>query len=127
VQVLALAGCLYHARGAAALLRLAIQKLCKHLGEKGKNIDNDIGALVEKGLDGRIQKALDIVRVIGNNAVHPGQIDLRDDRATAEELFDLVNLIAETMINQPKHIEELYDRLPQGAREAIEKRDRKEK
>jgi hypothetical protein len=53
------------ARGAAALLRLCIQKLTAHLGEKGKNLDEDIGALVKRGLDSRIQKALDVVRVIG--------------------------------------------------------------
>jgi hypothetical protein len=110
-------------RGAAALLRLAVQKLCKHLGEKGKNLDDDIGSLVKKGLDDRVRQALDIVRVIGNNAVHPGQIDLRDNRDTAEQLFKLVNLIAEKMISEPKHVAEMYDTLPEGARKAIEKRD----
>jgi hypothetical protein len=111
-------------RGTAALLRLAIQKLCMHLGEKGKNLDEDIASLVSKGLDPRVQKALDVVRVIGNNSVHPGQIDLRDDRATAEKLFGLVNLIADIMITQPKHIDEMFQGLPEGARKAIEKRDK---
>ncbi|WP_210212307.1 MULTISPECIES: DUF4145 domain-containing protein [unclassified Mesorhizobium] len=110
-------------RSAAALLRQAVQRLCAHLGEKGKNIDADIAALVQQGLDKRIQKALDIVRVVGNNAVHPGQIDLKDDRATAEKLFGLVNLIADTLISQPKHIDAMFDGLPAGAKQAIEKRD----
>jgi hypothetical protein len=94
-------------RGAAALLRLAIQKLCAHLGEPGKNISDDIASLVKKGLDKRVQQALDIVRVIGNDAVHPGQIDLSDDRNTATKLFGLVNLIAEKMISEPQHVEAL--------------------
>lgn len=112
-------------RGAAALLRLAIQKLCMELGEKGRNVDADIAALVTKGLDVRVQQALDVVRVVGNNAVHPGQIDLRDDRATAEKLFGLVNLIAEIMISQPKHVSAMYDSLPENALKAIERRDGK--
>ena len=110
-------------RGAAALLRLCIQKLCKHLGEKGENINDDIKALVKKGVDVRVQRSLDVVRVIGNNAVHPGQIDLSDNRATAEMLFRLVNLIADKTITEPKHVEEVYGNLPEGARKAIEKRD----
>ncbi|QGM46665.1 DUF4145 domain-containing protein [Methylocystis heyeri] len=112
-------------RGAAALVRLCIQKLCAHLGKPGKNINDDIAALVQDGLDPRVQKALDIVRVIGNNAVHPGAIDLADDRATAESLFKLLNLIAEKMISEPKHVDELYNTLPAGVRDAIEKRDGK--
>jgi hypothetical protein len=79
-------------RGAAALLRLVIQKLCGHLGEKGKNTDDDIASLVAKGLNPLVQQALDVVRVIGNEAVHPGAIDLKDDRDTALRLFQVVNV-----------------------------------
>src|SRR5258708_22812888 len=67
-------------RSSAALLRLALQKLCKHLGEPGKDLNTDIGALVAKGLPTQIQQALDVIRVIGNNAVHPGQIDIREEK-----------------------------------------------
>jgi hypothetical protein len=111
-------------RGASALLRLAIQKLCAFLGEKGKNINDDISSLVKKGLPIKVQQALDIVRVVGNNSVHPGQIDLKDDLETANTLFGLVNLIADVMITQPKHVEELYKTIvPETQREAINKRD----
>lgn len=110
-------------RGAVALLRLCVQRLMPHLGLQGKKIDDDIGELVKRGLDGRIQKALDVVRVVGNNAVHPGQIDLRDDKTTASKLFGLVNIIVEAMISTPKHIDAMYGTLPEGALAAIEKRD----
>jgi hypothetical protein len=111
-------------RGAAALLRLAIQKLCVVLGEPGKNIDDDIASLVQKGLDARVQKALDIVRVIGNESVHPGKIDLRDNREIATELFTLVNLIADIMISQPKAIDTMYKALPPAKLKGIASRDK---
>ncbi len=110
-------------RGAAALLRLCIQKVCIQLGETGKHIDTDIASLVQKGLEPQIQQALDIVRVIGNEAVHPGQIDLKDDRGTAIRLFELVNLIADVTISRPKQVAELYGKLPETKLKAIEKRD----
>ena len=112
-------------RGAAALLRLAIQKLCKHLGENGKNINNDIESLVKKGLSPIIQKSLDVVRVIGNEAVHPGTLDLRDDRDVASKLFRLVNLITDRMITYPKQVNEMFDGLPAPKKEEIQKRDTK--
>ena len=110
-------------RGAAAILRLAVQKLCIQLGGKGKDLNTDIATLVEGGLPKVIQKSLDIVRVIGNNAVHPGELDLKDDLNSATTLFKLLNSIAEDQITRPKEITAIYSALPQGPRDAIEKRD----
>jgi hypothetical protein len=112
-------------RGAAALVRLAVQKLCVQLGGRGHTINDDIAALVAAGLPVQIQQALDVVRVVGNNAVHPGQIDLHDDVKTATALFDLVNLIADNRISEPKRIASMYAGLPAPALEQIEKRDQK--
>ena len=110
-------------RGSAALLRLAIQKLCRYLGEDERNLDDAIGRLVRRGLSPLVQKSLDAVRVIGNEAVHPGTLDLQDDRETASRLFEVANIVAEQMITNPKRVDELYGRLPESKRKAIEARD----
>ena len=68
------------------------------------------------------RQALDIVRVTGNNAVHPGKIDFNDS-TNVQTLFGLINLIADRLITQPKQIDEMYNQLPETAREGIKKRD----
>jgi hypothetical protein len=78
-------------------------------------------------LDVRVQKALDTVRVIGNESVHPGEMDLRDDPETAGMLFALVNAIANDMITQPRLRDELYAKLPQAKLYGIAVRDAKKK
>lgn len=110
-------------RGAAALIRLAIQKLCTELGETSGNINSDIGSLVQKGLPVEIQQALDVVRVVGNNAVHPGELSEEDIADVAGSLFELVNEIVEDRIARPKKLAALFARLPEGALGAIAKRD----
>jgi Domain of unknown function (DUF4145) len=112
-------------RGACALLRLAVQKLCMHLGGQGKNINDDVALLVRNGLSKKVQKALDSVRVIGNEAVHPATLDLKDDVATASTLFSLVNYIVEAQITQNKLIDDIYEKLPQSKVLQIEARDKK--
>lgn len=110
-------------RSAAALLRLAIAKLSKHLGETGKDLNTDIKNLVKNGLPSKIQQALDTVRVVGNHSVHAGEINLNDDPQTAAMLFRLVNIIAEKMIGEPKEIDDIYASLPVKDKESIAKRD----
>jgi hypothetical protein len=113
-------------KGATALLRLALQLLLKQLGKSGKNINDDIKELVSAGLSLKIQQALDLLRVIGNNAVHPGQINLDDDSTIAFKLFHILNFIVDEMITKPKELELLYrDIIPEETKEHIIQRDGK--
>lgn len=111
-------------RATAALLRLAVQMLLVHLGGKGKDINSDISNLVKNGLPIQIQQALDIVRIIGNNAVHPGVINFDDTPEISAALFDLINIIVREMITRPKEIEKFYQTLPPNLLNQIEKRDK---
>jgi Domain of unknown function (DUF4145) len=110
-------------RAAAALLRLCIQRLCMHFGEKGENVNHDIGELVKKGMDRRIQQALDTVRVIGNNAVHPGEMAIDDNPELVTKLFRLIHVIVDDMITKSNAIESLYGSLPSDKLKGIENRD----
>lgn len=112
-------------RAACALLRLAVDKLCLELGETDRDINKNIGALVKRGLSQDVQQALDIVRVVGNKAVHPGQIAFDvDDYATATMLMHLLNMIVTRMISEPNEINCLYQGLPESVKKSIENRDK---
>ncbi|PTA70494.1 MULTISPECIES: DUF4145 domain-containing protein [unclassified Stenotrophomonas] len=113
-------------RGSAALLRLAVQKLMVSLGKPGKNINEDIKSLVAEGLPAVVQQALDYCRVVGNNAVHPGELDLGDTPDMAWTMFEMLNLIVQVKIAAPLEFKARYEQLPEGARAAIAKRDAKQ-
>lgn len=122
------AGLIYNQspRAACALLRLAIDRLCNELGETDRDINKNIGALVEKGLPKKVQQALDFVRVVGNKAVHPGVIAFDvDDTNTAKTLMRLINMIGQSMITDPKDIDNMYSQLPESTKKSIERRDGK--
>ena len=114
-------------RGAAALLRLAVEKFCNERVEEGNNLNEKIGNLVQRGLSAEIQQALDVLRVIGNNAVHPGQIELDDDKVMALGLFECLNAVVEDMISKPERMKRLYGKLPPKDQMNIAKRDGKNK
>ena len=112
-------------KGATALLRLCLQKLLIQVGKLGKNINDDIKSLVADGLSPKIQQALDLLRVVGNNAVHPGHIDLDDNLEIGFKLFHILNFITNELITKPRELENLYDDfIPENTKSHIKKRDK---
>lgn len=113
-------------RAAAALLRLAVDKLTADLdgGKYAKlDINKRIGAMVKDGLDSSIQQMLDAARVIGNNAVHPGQLDLNADTTLIDSLFWLINEICDEMVSKPKRLQAIVAKLPRSSLDQIAQRD----
>lgn len=107
-------------RGAAALMRLCVEKLCSHVGAQGESLHEKIEYLHNNGLDEKSYKALHIVKVIGNESVHPGTLDLRDDPRMAENLFQLVNVMADALISHGKKLENMWQDLPDNKRKEID-------
>jgi len=113
-------------RGAAALLRLGLQKLCKHLGEDGKNIHDDIRSLAKKNtVPPLVIDVADAVRITGNNAVHPGTMSDEDFDFVASKMFDLLNFIVKKGISEPKELEHILNRTPEAPRLAAKAKDAK--
>lgn len=112
-------------RAAAALLRLALQKLLEdHLDTPGDGIYNDIGHLVDEDeIQPRVQKMLDGVRITGNNSVHPGRMDMDDNREIALALFKLLNYTVDETIGRDKEVEDFWEMLPEEDKEGVENRD----
>ena len=115
-------------KGSCAILRLALQKLCNRLAnqDEKKKIDGAIKKLVENGLPQTLQKAMDTVRIIGDEAVHPGEINIDDNKEIAIAMFRLMNIIVEKVIVEPQEIDELYRLMPEEKLKGIENRDKKE-
>lgn len=115
-------------RAAVALLRLALQKLLIELGGTTGKIDGDIGALVASGiLSKRLEKMSDILRVAGNNSVHPDKIGLNLDGnpELVSVLFRLINTIVEEAITAPQALDDLYDLIPSNLQDGIETRNQR--
>lgn len=109
-------------RAAAALLRSCVEQLLVDLGFENGTLNDKIGALVKDGLPERYQRIFDAVRITGNG-IHPGQIE-SDNREMALALFQLVNRIVDERITQIKTEEAIWDVLPEGAKEAVARRDK---
>jgi len=118
----------FSSRAAAALLRLALEKLCENItGEKVKDINATIEKLVAQGLSEDLQHAFDIVRITGNKSVHPGELNLDDNPEIVAALYECINTIVEEKIARPKRFKSIYDKMPESDRAKVAKRDGKAK
>ncbi len=117
----------YSPRAAAALLRVALEKLTAHLGETTGNLNTRIGKLKAKGLPDKVIDSLDIVRISANEGgSHAGTIDLtgEDNQKIVNKLFSLVNFIVERTITAINVVNEMFDQLPEAKKEGIKNRDK---
>lgn len=112
-------------RSARGLLRLCAEKICNEQEVEGKDLNEKIGNLVKIGSDPEITHNLDVIRVMGNQAVHPSDTSLDDDAETTSKLFKLINLISLWAYTNKKMSDELFGDLSDGQKEAIKKRDEK--
>jgi len=104
-------------RSAAALIRLALEKLCEHLGVKKRNIKESIEELARQQIIPlRVAQAADNIRLIGNANVHAGIIcdEVLEDINPA--IFTYINLIVDFAITKPKEIEEINALFPEQKR-----------
>ena len=99
-------------KAAAALLRLCLQLLLEEIGENGKNIDSDIDSLVIRGLlPVEIQQILNLCRVVGDDVVLPGKIELSDNLGISRSLFEIINFVVDDRISRPKKVTTLLSRI----------------
>lgn len=109
-------------RSAAALLRLCLEKLLEHLKISGKSLNEKIS---NSNFPEKLLNACDAVRIYGNNAVHPSEIQFDDKADTALTLFELINIIVDRLITDPKKIERAYNSLSPEHKNKIEDKNNK--
>ena len=77
---------------ACLLLRAVCEDLCREKGIRGNGLHEMIGNLESAGAPPRLVKALDAIRVIGNNAAHGGK---RNYDLEKEQLLEVAHIIAD--------------------------------
>lgn len=125
----------YSKRAAAALSRAAAESLVKELTSdlpEKTQLNGRLAALQDR-VSEPTRKALQVIRHVGNKSLHgdDGQdgavvLYLDDDSNEVAGLFFFaINDLVEQCITRPKKIDDLYDALPVGVREGIERTTQK--
>ena len=79
-------------RAAAALYRATVEEICADRSAQGKNLDQKINDLKNRGVDAGIVDDLHEARLMGNWSLHQGE------PFAAEEVADVADLIVEATV-----------------------------
>lgn len=114
-------------RAAAALLRLALERLLEALGETHGNLNKRIGNLYGS-VPADVTKIMDIIRITGNNGIHDGDIgviniDGKDDKENVLVLFKFINHLTDLFITQPKILDDITNNFTPDQKSGIERRN----
>ncbi|OAJ35319.1 DUF4145 domain-containing protein [Piscirickettsia salmonis] len=105
-------------RSSAALLRQALEEICKILGATKGNLVDKIEKIVKDNNLTHIHELMSIVRVIGNTGAHAtAEINFNDTENSKEfviPLFKLLNAIAKQTFEEEKDIKEFKESLPKN-------------
>jgi len=114
-------------RSAAALLRLALQLLLHEIEPEHKTIDRAIAAAFANNTPETIVKAMDYVRVTGNQAVHDGQVQMNEDPDVIPALFGLLRYIVDVTLVREAQVNKLFATLPADKQAGIAQRNARAK
>lgn len=110
-------------RAACALARLSVEQLCDALSVEGRDLNERIGKVGQR-LGQRVQKAMDVVRLTGNDAVHSRrEIQDSDSAEMALHIMKLLNVIVDSMVTHERHLDNLFKNMPEAKKRQIEDRD----
>ncbi|MGP6203906.1 DUF4145 domain-containing protein [Microbacterium sp. F2] len=122
-------------RAGAALVRAALERLLRIVAPTSSRakLDTRIAELKPR-VSSSLGELLDVVRFLGNESLHADEdgsnelvfmyLDEAHDAGISELLFDAINDLVDELIARPAQTRELWQKLPEGVRAAIERKKR---
>ena len=108
-------------RSSSALLRLSLEGILHDQDYNKGNLQDKILQLCrDKNNPKELILAAEVIRHYGNSSAHSGFINLNENLETAEELFMVLNIVADYIYTRPKKLDELLEKVPQSKRDKIE-------
>ena len=97
-------------KSACALLRLALEMLLNELDIGGRTLNDKINNYCNDfDSNNRLIKAFHLLRIVGNEAVHPGVIDINDNEDIARAMFEILNEIVDETITKKDKMDAIFE------------------